>query len=143
MGEANEYEILDFIFRLVIEKYSKLEEEFPEICELGKLSYADRRAVLTLGHSQQERMSGLAKHLGLTVGTLTTTIDRLVKKGFVQRNRVEEDRRVVEVRLSDMGIEAFQQLEANKKLLAEKMFNRLSAEEQQSLREILIKLLNQ
>ena len=43
----------------------------------------------------------------MTVGTLTTAINRLIKKEYVERRRIEEDRRVVLIKLTEKGDEAF------------------------------------
>lgn len=48
-------------------------------------------------------MTEAASQLGITVGTLTTTINRLVKKGYVQRNHSKNDRRFVEITLTHKG----------------------------------------
>ena len=48
-------------------------------------------------------MSEVAGKLEITVGTLTTAINRLVKKGYVERERKEEDRRIVRIRLTKKG----------------------------------------
>ena len=39
----------------------------------------------------------------ITVGTLTTAINKLIKKGYVERKRIEEDRRVVLISLTKKG----------------------------------------
>lgn len=52
-------------------------------------------------------MSTLAKKLKITVGTLTIAINNLVKKGYVERCRSKEDKRVVLVFLSDKGKRAY------------------------------------
>jgi len=48
-------------------------------------------------------MSEIAHDLSITVGTLTTAINKLIKKEYVERKRIEEDRRVVLVNLTDRG----------------------------------------
>jgi DNA-binding MarR family transcriptional regulator len=45
-------------------------------------------------------MSKIARRLRVTVGTLTTSINRLVEKGYVTRKREEEDKRKVIVSLT-------------------------------------------
>ena len=44
-------------------------------------------------------MSAIAKKLGITVGSVTTSINTLVQKGYVSRRSLEEDRRKVLVSL--------------------------------------------
>jgi DNA-binding MarR family transcriptional regulator len=46
----------------------------------------------------------LARHMGVTAGTMSVAIDRLVRKGYVRRTRSREDQRRVELRLSDAGL---------------------------------------
>ena len=52
-------------------------------------------------------MSGIAEKLRITVGSLTTSMNSLVKKGYVVRERSEEDRRVVYIRLTEKGDKAY------------------------------------
>ncbi len=48
-------------------------------------------------------MSSLAEGLGVPLSTATHTVDRLVAKGLAVRNRSDEDRRVVQVEMSEHG----------------------------------------
>ncbi|CFW97295.1 MarR-type HTH domain [Syntrophomonas zehnderi OL-4] len=137
---ADDFESLDKFFRLLIDKYNLLEEEHYREQGLEHLSPADLRAVHTIGLTRKERMTNLAKHLRLTVGTLTTTVDRLVARGYVLRDRLENDRRVVEVRLSHRGKEVFDDIQISKKSSAEKLFGQLSQDERKIFKEIIMKL---
>lgn len=140
MIKDNDLEILDHSFRLLAEKYRSLEAEHLEEQGLGHLSPAHVRALHRIGSSRRERMTNLAGHLRLTVGTLTSTIDQLVKKGYVHRVRPDEDRRVVEVALSENGDYVYEQIQISKRRVAEKIFGTLNNEERAILREILTKL---
>lgn len=48
-------------------------------------------------------MSEIAAMLTITQGTLTVAVNRLVKKEYVQRVRLEQDRRVVYLSLTPLG----------------------------------------
>jgi len=50
-------------------------------------------------------MSLIAKKLRITVGTLTTAVKRLVKKGYVSRYQDETDRRKVYLKLTPSALE--------------------------------------
>jgi DNA-binding MarR family transcriptional regulator len=50
-------------------------------------------------------MSNIAKRLRVTVGTLTTAINRLVEKGYVDRKREKDDKRKVIVFLTPKAYE--------------------------------------
>jgi MarR family transcriptional regulator, organic hydroperoxide resistance regulator len=49
-------------------------------------------------------LNGLARHMGVTAGTMSLTIDRLERKGYVVRIRDVADRRRVHVRLTSAGV---------------------------------------
>jgi DNA-binding MarR family transcriptional regulator len=70
---------------------------------MAELSGQEMRALGLLAMRGKTIMSAFAEMLGAPLSTATHTIDRLVKKGLVQRKRSEQDRRVVEVDLSDEG----------------------------------------
>lgn len=52
-------------------------------------------------------MSAIAGKLNITVGSLTTSMNSLVKKGYVERERSERDRRVVYIHLTSKGRRAY------------------------------------
>ncbi|WP_333677867.1 MarR family winged helix-turn-helix transcriptional regulator, partial [Muricomes intestini] len=49
----------------------------------------------------------VARKLGITAGSLTTSVNSLVNKKYLVRERSESDRRVVYVRLTEKGRKAF------------------------------------
>ncbi|MBQ9756937.1 MAG: winged helix-turn-helix transcriptional regulator [Clostridia bacterium] len=52
-------------------------------------------AVCRLKKSGKNRMSDIANYLSITPGSLTTSVNTLVKKGYLVRENDENDRRVV------------------------------------------------
>ena len=46
---------------------------------------------------------GIARHMGVSASTMSLTVDRLVRRGYVTRSRDAADRRVVNLRLTDAG----------------------------------------
>ena len=61
-----------------------------------------------IGIGMPKNMSSIAKELSVTTGTLTISMNSLVKKGYVIRERGQEDRRVVYISLSEKGKQAFE-----------------------------------
>jgi len=57
-----------------------------------------------------QRMSDIAVHLGVSLPSATSMIDRLVSKGFVERAQDPADRRVVTCRLTALGIDEVERL---------------------------------
>lgn len=71
--------------------------------ELSDLSVTEIHTIEAIGEKEERTMSEIANNLSITVGTLTTAINKLIKKGYVERRRIEEDRRIVLVKLTEKG----------------------------------------
>ena len=69
-------------------------------------------AVACLQADSRSTMAEIARYLHLSPASLTTAVNVLVKKGYLEREYSSEDRRVIHVRLTETG-EA-----ANRKYLA-------------------------
>lgn len=67
------------------------------------LSLTEVHAIEAVGNNGGKRMSKLASDLGISLGTLTSTMDKLEKKSYAQRIRSEKDKRVVIARLTNKG----------------------------------------
>ena len=57
----------------------------------------------TLGRRGSATMSELASAVAVPLTTMTSIVTRMVRKGYLERSRIEEDRRVVVVTLSSEG----------------------------------------
>jgi len=53
---------------------------------------------------QPTALFDLARHMGVTASTMSLTIDRLQRDGYVQRERSTADRRRVDLRLTEAGV---------------------------------------
>jgi len=71
--------------------------------EFRDLSITEMHTIEQIGMYTPRTMTNVAEDLHFTVGTLTMAINRLVKKGYVERKRIETDRRVVLVQLTEKG----------------------------------------
>jgi len=69
------------------------------------LSMNEVHVLEAIQKTEEPTMSHIAKRLRVTVGTLTTAINRLVEKGFVDRKREKEDKRKVIVSLTTKAYE--------------------------------------
>ena len=67
------------------------------------LSITEIHTIEAIGMYTPRSMSEVANDLQITVGTLTAAINNLVKKEYVQRKRIEEDRRIVQIQLTKKG----------------------------------------
>jgi len=58
-----------------------------------------------LSKGRADTVAGCARKIDVDTGAMTRMLDRLEAKGFVSRNRSDEDRRVVKVELTKAGHE--------------------------------------
>lgn len=68
--------------------------------------------ILLLWHGHARTPFEMSRALSYDTGSMTRMLDRLEKKGFVDRQRSHTDRRVVELALTTKGQEAARQLPA-------------------------------
>lgn len=76
--------------------------------EFKDITNNDMHVIEAVGIGDPRNMSAVAKLLSVTVGTLTIAVNNLVKKGYIERVRSKEDRRVVLVSLTEKGKKAYQ-----------------------------------
>lgn len=67
----------------------------------------DMHIIEAIGIEEPRNMSVIAHKLAVTVSTLTTNMNGLEKKGYIRRERSQEDKRVVYVLLTEKGKKAF------------------------------------
>ncbi len=91
---------------LLVNVYDDIEEIETKSLRSGAfkdLSITEIHTIEAIGLTGEKSMSEIAADLNITTGTLTTAIDKLIKKGYVIRNRSEEDRRIVYIALTKRG----------------------------------------
>ncbi|MBU9736745.1 MarR family transcriptional regulator [Lachnospiraceae bacterium ASD3451] len=101
------YQTLNDVLVNLFRDIMDLEQKAIITDEFKDISNNDMHIIDAIGEDGCKSMSTVAKALSVTVGTLTIAINSLVKKGYVSRERSEEDRRVVLLSLSEKGKRAF------------------------------------
>lgn len=100
-------EVLNELFVDLFNDILAIEEKSLSNGPLADLSITELHTIEAIGMYEEKTMSEVAQILDITVGTLTTAINKLIKKGYVERRRIEEDRRVVLIRCTKKGKLAF------------------------------------
>ena len=100
----------------------------------------DMHVIEAIGIGEPKNMSSIARELSVTVGTLTIAMNSLVKKGYVERSRGLEDRRVVYISLSERGRKAYGHHARFHREMIESLTSDLSEDEMQTLVKALMKL---
>ena len=115
-----------------------IEKQALQASPFNDLSITEMHVIEAIGERRSRTMTDVADQIGVTVGTLTTSMNRLVKKEYVNRNRSETDRRFVEIELTRKGRLAFKVHQAFHEEMIKYMVEELSNEDH----EVLIKSLN-
>lgn len=129
-------EVLVKLFRDI----NTIEEREIKTGEYKELSVNDMHVIEAIDIHAPKNMTTVAKSLMVTTGTLTISVNGLVKKGYVERTRSEEDRRVVLISLTEKGRKAFAQHQCFHQEMIESIIEGLSEEEQKILEHALSNL---
>ena len=130
-------ELLVELFHEIIdieEKFIRKDKKY------NKMTTNDMHVIEAIGLGEGKTMSTVAKALNVTLGTLTISVNSLVKKGYVDRVRSETDRRVVLVSLTKSGVQAYKHHEKFHAEMIQSVTNNLENDEQVVLQKALDKL---
>lgn len=130
------------IFELIFDNLKRL--IFPEkwlVLDL-EMSKQEFLALLILERSGAIIMSQIADYINISMSTATGIIDRLVKKGYVVRDRDEADRRIVIIKLSAKGKSLIGEMKERIAVYIKRAYEVLTEDERQYLFRILEKVLN-
>ena len=71
------------------------------------LSISELHVLREIGIGKTKTMSQVAEGLKISVGALTTAVNKLERKGLVVRSKNLDDKRIVHINLTEEGIENF------------------------------------
>ena len=139
---TNTQELLNKLLVQLFNDILHIEENSLKNIDLMDLSMTEIHTIEAVGIKDAKTMGEIAHDLRITVGTLTTAITKLIKKGYVERKRIEEDRRVVLVNLTSKGEEVYKVHQVFHEEMICAMLSNFSDEEEQVLSKSLEKLNN-
>lgn len=126
-------EVLVKLFREI----NIIEERAIKTGEYKELTVNDMHVIEAIDVNEPKNMTSVAKALQVTTGTLTISVNSLVKKGYVERTRSEEDRRVVLIYLTEKGRKAHAQHARFHQRMIDAVVEGLSGDEQIILEKAL------
>ena len=106
----------------------------------GDISEKEFMLINYVGQKQSTKMSDLANSLSAPLSTVTSIVDKLVKKKFLDRYHSSDDRRVVFVTLASNGKQAFQTFIAQKQEIAKNVLSNFKTLDQENLIQYLEKI---
>ncbi len=104
----SDYEILNEVLVRLFRDVMDIEQKAIITQEFKDITNNDMHVMEAIGCGAPKNMTSIARELSVTVGTLTIAMNSLVKKGYVVRQRGQEDRRVVYISLSEKGKKAYE-----------------------------------
>ena len=131
---VNDYLTSIFNNVLVIEEVSLRGSRFKDI------SIKEMHTIDVIGKFPEATPSKVSKELMVTLGTVTTSLNNLERKGYVERIRSDQDRRVVYLHLTKKGRLVHRLHKRFHKAMVEKIIDGMSSEEIEVMGRGLTKL---
>lgn len=121
--QVNEYLTSIFNNVLVVEESSLRSSRFNDV------SIKEMHTIGVIGANPNATPSLVAKELMVTLGTVTTSLNNLERKGYIERTRSKVDRRVVYLSLTQKGRLLYRLHTRFHRRMVERITDGLSSEE--------------
>lgn len=105
-----------------------------------QLSKSELFTLLQVDRNGEIIMSQIADFINIPMSTATGLIERLVKKGYIERVRNETDRRIVAIRLTDEGKKLADEVKQSISAFIGKIFEALTDEEEKLMMSMFTKI---
>lgn len=106
----------------------------------GDLTRSQFYTLLTLEHQEGMPLSQISERISRSPGNMTLVIDNLEKDGLVERQRSQQDRRVVVAMLTESGRQRIEQARRAHRTAVERELGALTDQELQLLTELFEKI---
>lgn len=133
-NQINSYLVDIFNRVLVVEENSLRQSQFKDV------SLKEMHTIDIIGTNKDVTPSDIAKELLLTLGTVTTSLNKLEAKGYITRTRSLTDRRVVYISLTSKGRLLYRLHRQFHKNMVLKVLEDMTENEAQALQNGLAKL---
>lgn len=105
MDEKRTREVVNSLFVDVFNSILHLEDTYIATRIKDKVTVNEIHVIEAIMLNEKRSMGAIAKRLLITEGTLTTSVNRLVQKGYLTRERDEMDKRVYILGLTEKADE--------------------------------------
>jgi len=136
LREFNEL-LLSISTNMMLHEMDNLKKQFL----LQALSFQEMHTIEIVGRLEEVSMGELARAAKVTQGTMSVMVKKLVKKGLVERKGSPEDLRVVRVRLTKKGSDAYRQ-HREMHMKATREWLSLVSEEEREIMLMVLKKIN-
>lgn len=116
-----------------------MEEQLHEVAE-DRLTFSQLKLLKLVSLTDNYTVSDVAAFLGVSNAAASRAVDRLVKRGFVDRSEAEADRRAVRLSLSGTGRQLLERYDAASERVLQKLFGDLSQDQLRRMARVLDQL---
>lgn len=137
MNENKDYQAIN---KALINVYSGIlwiEENELRKSTFSDLTIKEMHAIDAISMYNHQTISQVADKLHLTPGTMTSMTDRLIKKGYIERVRDKDDRRVVRLMLTKRGRVLYRAHRAFHNMMVERFLKGINDEELKVVKKAL------
>lgn len=106
-----------------------------------KFSKTEIFTLLLLDKNKEVTMTELVEYINSPMSTATGIVDRLVRNGYISRGRSETDRRIVVIRLTEVGVQVIGDFKALISKYLKSVLEELTEEEVKFLTSIAFKIM--
>ena len=145
LGLTDPFQVLEQeVYLNLVRTHAVLNDEVAKLFKQHQLSqplYNVLKAVATAGETGMPSRS-IARYMVARDPDVTRLVDRLKKAGLIQRERDEQDRRVVRVKITSKGLDAIENLDPLIRKLHQQQLGKLSQKKLKLLNELLVEARN-
>lgn len=138
---SNKREVINYLLVDLFNHILRIEED--SLKKSGvKLSMTEVHVLEAINLSNSKTMSSVANRLKVTLGTLTTSVNGLIRKGYVNKTQNQEDKRIFNLSLTSSGKEVIEIHDKFHKKMIESILDDLLLEEDDVLIQSLENISN-
>ena len=127
-------------FQRIINKIARMSQAPRDFGTGELLPVAEIQVIHTVGGNPDITVTELSRQLGLTKGTISPIVNRLVERDYLKKARSPQDGRKVQLRITDKGANAFQGYESYAEEYVSQYAQEISYGEWVIVNETLVKL---
>lgn len=124
----------------IFNKVNVIEEQTLRASQFRDATLKEMHTIDIIGKGDVVTPTDISKELMLTLGTVTTSLNKLEDKGYIIRERSNEDRRVVYVKLTDKGQALYESHHDFHRQMIAKIVEGMNGNQRQALGEGLVNL---
>ncbi len=106
----------------------------------GKITLPQFLILGFLHNNGDSKMCGIAKFMSVTTAAMTGMVDRLEKYGYVKRKPEPQDRRIINVSLTQKGLELVRKINRKRRRMIIDVFGKVSEEDRSDYLRVLMKI---